>query len=883
MDVLKHLRILTSISTGLSALILAILPILVAIDFGGVLWWTQYVAGLAIVVAFVLALPTLADWQRYFRPRQLLVIIPMLMWLMYSYFQTIPLSPSLIGVLSPGSYTAYTEWLEPILPAAMLPQSFPISIAQDDTTHAVALFGIMLVLTWTSLRVFNTRGRLIALLSCVAITGATISILGIVGLMLPEIPFFSGYDKHFSTFVNRNNAALAMNLGLGASLGLLSWRLSALTGQELDGEEFEFNDLYALTSDRNSAVGVICALLCITGLLVCGSRAGLATVLFASLLSLGWIRKRRGFSTIPVVLITTMILAALLTVPLQLDLESIKRMKLFSDGTETILNDGRFDHWPEGWQTAMTHLPGGSGLSTYSYAHLPHQVETPKNWFVHADNLWLELLVEQGFIGITFACLMFVVLVWCLQRMSYSHDAFDHGLRVAGWYSIGAIFFSQCFDFGLIIPANLILCIPILAAVVTRSIESDLIAPDSSTETESAWERLTERPSYSVSVLGLQCVGILGALVAAATCPRVLHNDAVIDTLKRTTDYRLQSSGQGSESIEALGEELQAQNDLLQHAALMSSLSQVQLRLGRLAEVVSANPEDVAQAKAIYDATASKFRRLGGKSPDRYVVKFPAELSMLELNNLPDEYQSAISLQHSMLARVPLSRDGRAGLLYLDFAGDPANDQAIDTEALLNQLGKLYRSNPEQLLAIANLAAQSQENELAIKFWKSAIDQRPRLTIPALKVVKNYRTIRVIDTLPENRIAMQRAARWLAKTRDRGSADSMPAMVAFFDCDQCDSSEDTAECLLLAADSMVFANKDNDALTYYEQALELRPSNVSIRMKYIAALRRLGRSNEALKQARLGRQIAPREKRFDSVIKEMAQLEIDQLNQGSNP
>ena len=241
-------------------MILAVLPIFVAIDFGGVLWWTQYVAGLAILAAFLLALPSLVDWNRYARPRQLLVIVPLLLWLAYSYFQTITLPPSIVAVLSPGSHAAYTQWLEPILPATKLPDSFPISIAQDDTLHAVALFGVLFVLAWTSLRVFNTRARLIGLLSCVAISGAVVAVLGVVGLMLPDIPFFASMDQHFSTFVNRNNAALTMNLGMAASLGLLSWRLSALTGQELDGDEFEFNDLFALTSDRNSAIGSCCAL-----------------------------------------------------------------------------------------------------------------------------------------------------------------------------------------------------------------------------------------------------------------------------------------------------------------------------------------------------------------------------------------------------------------------------------------------------------------------------------------------------------------------------------------------------------------------------------------------------------------------------------------------
>ena len=506
----------------------------------------------------------------------------------------------------------------------------------------------------------------------------------------------------------------------------------------------------------------------------------------------------------------------------------------------------------------------------------------------------LSLLVEQGFVGIGFTCLLFAVLIWCLHRMSFSHDAFDHGLRVAGWYSIGAILFSQCFDFGLIIPANLMLSIPILAAVVTRSIESDLIAPDDSTKTQNAWSRLTASQSFSTSMLGLQCLGVLGTIVAATISTGALHEDAVVDTLTRTAEYQLRSADQDFGSIKEIGEQLQARNDLKPNSALMYSLAQVEHQIGRLAEVAAADPRDVDEARAIYDATAFKVRRLAGNKPGTYVNKYPAELSRLDLVNLPSQYQAAIDLYQSMLARVPLSREGRSGLLYLDFAGNsnPADaasaddtplHQGIDTQTLLAQLGTLYQSSPRQLLAIANLAAQSQSNELATKLWKSAIDQTPRFTKSAMNTVKNYKSIRLIDTLPENRDVMQNAAKRVLGINDRRNAGSLPDMVAHFDCDQCSNSQEKANCLLLAGDSLVFASKDEEALPYFQKTLELRPSDVSIRLKYIAALRRLGRNGDALTQARQGRQIVPGDNRFDTVIKKMAELEINQLDSSAQP
>lgn len=879
---MKYIRLLASTSTAVSAAILALLPIFVAIDFGGVLWWTQYVAGLAILLAFLLALTSLADWNRYARPRQLLVMAPLILWLAYSAFQTVTLPPSMVAMLSPGSHAAYTDWLEPILPATQLPQSFPISIAQDNSIHAVAWFGMIAVLAWTSLRVFNTRARLIGLLSCFAITGAIVSVLGVVGLMLPNIPFFetlgSSSGVHFSTFVNRNNAALTMNLGLAASFGLLSWRLSALTGQELDGTEFEFNDLLALTSDRDSAIGVLCTVLCLTGLLVCGSRAGLATVLFASLLSLGWIRKRRGFTTIPVLLISTTILAALLALPLKLDLESIKRMHFFSDSSKTILNDGRFDHWPESWETATNYLPGGSGLSTYSHAYLPYQTQTAKAWFVHADNLWLELLVEQGVVGISFSILLLLVCVGCLHRMAVSHDALDHGLRVSGWYCVGAILFSQTFDFGLVIPANLLLITTLLCAIVTRSVDSDLVQPDESEATRSFLAKVLAMPIVPKIFHSLQAAILVCLMLATYFHLGTLHQDAIADTLTRQADQQLRAGSSGTEPLGSLRLEMSAAIDDAASGKLSYSLAKIQHRMGRMQEVAKAAPQDAEEAKKLYQATSPRYRRLAGRSPGQFMKKTPDGLDQLKLTQAPGEYSEAVENYAAVLSRSPLDRPGREGLLYLDFI-KTEEDVAADTDrdrtrTLLSQLGNLYRASPVQLQSLGNLAAQSQQNDLAAKYWKRAMTGTNRRIFRVMDTIKNYKNISLIDALPDDTQVIRSAAKRITQTRDRDNYSILPSMVKKFDCDSCKKSDNKAACLQLAGDVLVAIDQHQESLAYYEQALEVRPSNAGLRLKYIGSLRKLGMTREALTQARLGRQIDSNDKRFDSVIKKMANLEI---------
>ena len=641
MNTLRHLA---TITTAIAAMILAVLPLFVALDFGGVLWWTQYIASLAIVVAFCLALPTLAAWSTYFRPRQLLVLVPLLLWTCYAAFQTVSLPPTLVKILSPASHSAYTDWLEPILPAEALPQTFPISIAVDDSVHAVAVLGMVFVLAWTSMQVFNTRARLIGLLSMIAITGAVIAVLGIASLVFPDLAFFKTVKESpgvsFSTFINRNNAALTMNFGLAASLGLLGWRLSALTGQEIDGDEFEFVDLFSLTSDRDSLIGIGCGLLCLIGLLVCGSRSGVGAVIIGTLLSLGWMRQRKGFTTIPVILVCGAIAVALLTVPLQLNLESIKRLELFSENSTTILNDGRFKHWPEGWEAGVNHLPGGSGLSTYAHAYLPFQNEAAKGWSVHADNLWLELFVEQGLVGIVTAIVMMVSLIWCLLKMAQSHDAMDHGLRITGWYCLAAILFTQTLDFGLVIPANFLLVVPLLAAIVVRSVESNLLVPDED-ESPSKWDKFWDHPMVHHAQTTIGVVTAVAVVLTSYLSIATLHGDTQSDSVRTYVQQRLASGPATIETLQDLRALLPANNSPDLRTTQYQVIADVERRLARLEDVISMNPTTQDELIKLTQATRPNYRRLAVTAYDDAFLSAPPMLVSFRDTKIRDGYINA--------------------------------------------------------------------------------------------------------------------------------------------------------------------------------------------------------------------------------------------------
>lgn len=884
---MSFLRTIGSSSTAIASVLVALLPLAVGLDFGGVLWWTQYAATVVVALAFLLSIPSLLPGAHSGRLRQVILVLPLSLWWLYAWLQTKPLSPSTVDRLSPGSFDAYTTWLEGIIPKQDLPSAFPVSISTSDSLHAVAVLSMLIPLSWVSAMIFQSRRRMIWLLSAVAISGTMVSAVGIVRLAFPNLPLFDFFanstpaNTSFGPFVNRNNAALMLNIGLAASLGLLSWRLTALTGQEVDDETFEFNDLLSLIGDRASTIGILGAACCLAGLLIGGSRSGLGAALVGTLLAFGWIRTRRGLSAIPVVGITIGVAVLILVIPLQLDFESIKRLKVINTNTETILNNGRFEHWPAGWETAMAHLPAGAGLSTYAYAYLPHQKEGAFEWFHHADNLWLELFVEQGIPGLLICLSVTGIFIWALLSMSRSHDPLDQGIRTTGWFLLGAILFSQSFDFGLIIPANLFLVVVVVSASVGHSAFSLNTDTSDPLETRNKRHFLTFGRALVPSTiapfvhrwLSPSLILTIPCIAGAAlyfSIPR-LRQDAAAEGEIRATQLVLDNGYWDAKVVQSLQTRLKGiQNPSPDTWNLLADL---QHRQGRLEEVEAQSPSTSAERTILREATSPSVRRLAERDKRSLEARPDLAAALGSINEQPQPavYRSARETYIKALKLRPIELRARSGLLYLDFASDNPDS----TEILLSQMRVLLKNNPSELNSLAKFSAQSGLNELASQLWNETLVLSPRFTRGTMKDIALYPDVDTLACLPRTPEVMRLVAQEALANPKTDWNDLLPIIIDEIDCEQFASVSEKAECLQLHGDLAYALERYEAAFNDYREAISLTPRNANLRFKTADRLREAGRRREALQEARTARRLIPEDERFDRLIDQMAARDIE--------
>ncbi|MGB7325848.1 MAG: O-antigen ligase family protein [Rubripirellula sp.] len=849
----------------ISAAILAVLPTVIAADFGGILRWTQFVASLAVVGVTALSCVAMFGRDNCTHPRQHVLLIPLLIWLAYAFFQTIPLPGSVVEFLSPGSHEAYTQWLLPILDSNLEPDKFPLSIAPFSSRHAAAVLSLLVAIVFASSMVFHARQRLIVLLIAFAMGAAIQSAFGLLRLALPETDFFDvRLDEavgSFGTFINRNNAALFLNLGFGCSLGLLAWRLMALTGHEIDGDRFTIGELNCLIGDRESMIAIATAIVCGVGLVTCGSRGGIVAMGSGLLLAFGWIRQQRGLMTIPIAAGAMVFAAAILLVPLDMGLESIRRFDFSNSGSDTLASGGRFVHWADGWQAFLAHFPSGAGLSSYAFAYLPFQSGSYGSWAQHADNLWLEMIVEQGVVGVLLSISILALLVRSLNRLSHSPDPIDQGLRVTGWYVIGAVVASQFFDFGLVLPCNLFAVGVLFPAIITREVASGsehrvvvsgskkhptTIAPQSPSLVAKKNVAFFLGHRFHQPIFVVTAVVVFTASVVASM---ELRRNAEVETLVKTTQHGIRAIRFDMEALAGLESRLvEASND---HAdpELLSALADLKYRKGRLSEALARKPDSTEEFLRLYDESSA----------------MKADLERQVPSQTEKYYQDALRLYSQSLKHLPLDPRAREGQLYLGCAGP--NPTA--TLALLVQLKKLHSNKPEAMVLLGKYAANRGHSKLAASFWRSALAKNEFLTAKVLQTTLESGVVSVIDIMPERPEPIRIAARKMLDSSGKERDAFLEFAKDAVHCDRCNKRLEKSKCFSLRADIAYALGSVEEAVADDRLAIELMPTDIGLRLKLIHRLRAEQKTSEAIAEARKAKLLFRDAKQFDVQINQM--------------
>ncbi len=489
----------------------------VALAAGG-LWLIESVSSGATAREFVL--PAIA--------------IPFVAALLLGIWHLSPARESLVAQMHHAKFEEYT----PVVAQGALEVR---SLYPAATRLRLALFSISFLTLLVCCEPVRSRNMLRLVLGIIAVNGMCLASYGILRRIQGSEVIYETLSAQagFSSFINRNQAAGFLNMSIAAAVG---W-LMLLAPEEptrstsrdkavprLPQRSFSFSRFLSGLSGEQ-LLASLCVFVMVVGVLMTFSRGGIASLAIAATIVALYFTRRHGIAAAGLTM--TAGLAIALTVHLGEWSAVQTRLETLSDPSASW--EGRLTHWSDTFGCVRDFPWVGTGWGTYPYANLPYQQHWTELWFVNADNLYFEALVEGGVVGLAVLLLAWGLFLGAVLRlMNPTAGRSGRALAIVG----GMIWITQAVhsatDFGLLRPPNGLLFAVLMGLVISESVHNVRLKPPG------RWLSPARLPGWSRVAVGVVCVGLAGLGIwetsRAAACETAVKSVPNLDELSRAND-----------------------------------------------------------------------------------------------------------------------------------------------------------------------------------------------------------------------------------------------------------------------------------------------------------------------------------------------------------
>jgi len=424
-------------------------------------------------------------------------IAPLLLAVGLGCLQLVPFGEGTMAVLSPKAAEVRRELLsvgdpsevrllEAVrVPAA--PERFPISLYPASTRRDLSLLIAAVTVFLLGVLLFRSPAAQMPLCVLVVANGTAVALFGMVqkltwdGRLYWSIPLADGVP--FGPFVNRNNGGGYLNLCLGCAVALAVWvfhdrpREQSVwcrrgTHRSTRFLRRQWRGLLEFVARLSGAkIFALAAAGCIAGgVLVSLSRgAGLAMLAAVVLLAipLAAAGRQRAWW-----LLGAAVVAGGLFLGRWIDMGEAIQSRFATLLDRNTLAQTRIPNWLDAAKAVPDFCRLGSGLGTYRHVYRLYQDRFDELWYRHAENEYLEWLVEGGAPTLLLALVAVALVGWAARRIVRDDDdPRSVAMAVGGLFALIAQAIQSLFDFGLHVPANVVLLAMICGAMTGRAAE----------------------------------------------------------------------------------------------------------------------------------------------------------------------------------------------------------------------------------------------------------------------------------------------------------------------------------------------------------------------------------------------------------------------------
>lgn len=837
--------------------------------FGSVEPWARFMLFVAIAVALVVSLVQLAR-----QPRESLAIplaaLPLVLGLLLGVGQTVALPRDVLSVLSPGA----SRLRDQVLPAspetldgtgqfsAELPEP-TVSLYPSATSSRILELSLYLAAFLLGFQYFRRRRAQVWLCGVATAVGGVIALFGIIQWIsgthrIYWIVELSQGGVPFGPFVNRNNAGGFLNLCLAAALGLLFGiaqpRRRRGAHRHLDMPPWVGDGLIRRWLGPLADLSAVrLGLFATTGLMVASvlctlSRGaflamvgGAAAVLVASFA----MKRSRGAAVLAALGVSAVLLIAWAGTS---DAVQRRLATLFPD-SETKTHP-LFPHWQDSLAAVPDFWPLGSGMGTYRFVYRVYERDQQSGnlVFYHAENLYLETLLEMGIVGLGLVLAALAttsVAAWKVARTAGGEYASP--LAFGGVFLVASQAIHSAADFGLYVPANALWFAVLCGSLVGRAM---LVRRLRAAETHE-----TSRPRFAAVLLptgaaGLLLLNVLGALdVAGAIGPTNALRDwrlAPKETVE-TTAQQVEST------IAAIHKGLPGVwTDAEMHQAL-AEMYLLRYRIeaeAALRSLDDAEPTDLPAPESTADPLLLSAKLHGLPDSEREEARRTLDADLtVQRNLLP-------AARHSLLARqfcplLPRIEIHLAELCFLMRSGD-------SDAVYLDRARLLAPSDAAIWFGAGLLDWHARRPEAACRSWRHSLELSDSYLVPILDLCgTNLSSARISAELLPDRPAILLAAAKHLYPGDDAVAERRPFLEKASGLLASESAPLSGEELWVKASLSRQLGDREAALDAYRAALAHQPRQVEWRYEYAACLFDQEQLQQALSQVEIVLDLSP--------------------------
>ena len=380
--------------------------------------------------------------------------LPLALFLLLAAFQLIPLPENLLRLLSSNTAEIKGELLSDLPGAADGgPRRMTTTFYPGGTMHQLRLALAVAAVFLTAAQIYCRPAPVRRLLGVISVLGAAIAVLAIAQIVTGAEKIYwlvsiSTDDANGGTFVNRNNFCQFMNLALGASLGLLLLKIN----DGLKGVKKTLPNVLDWVTSSSARwvwllVGTIVAGM--VSVLISLSRGGVISLLLAGTLVTVFMTIRRRMDGRAWVM-AGMVLCAFVCV-LIFGFDAVFDRLATLEEKHAYL--GRFGI-AQGVLLAWTKFPLlGAGFGTHEVVYPMFDRTTMPTLSEYAENEYAQTAEETGVIGLLLVA-AFVVIVWINCRRCVRGGGWTTAVGFGMSFALLAVLVHSVGDFGLHLPAN---------------------------------------------------------------------------------------------------------------------------------------------------------------------------------------------------------------------------------------------------------------------------------------------------------------------------------------------------------------------------------------------------------------------------------------------